>query len=385
MTEEIRETRPKTSAVVTFLIGNGFDIGLGLKTKYADFVTAYLKQPSKTDVIVKLKKAINQDADFWGDAELAFGKLPFSTFGKDSHEVLKECIADFSGSLSDYLRRESQRLHMPGKNIQSLFPEYLCSYYQSLVDYAKLNELGRMKQFKVLTVNIINFNYTESIDKLLFSSDKMTLPGWGNVQVNFRPVCHVHGALSTRHTRLFGVNMASQITDAALSAASRRLLVKSDVDRMAGCGLERAAKHMIDESDTVIIFGMSLGETDKLWWEYLVQYLKYNENHRICLIPYLNNARAATSVVEEAEWAELERSQFCRAVGIQMENRGNPFSGIGEWVERIDVLTRGPHFDPDGHETFCDPFQLTWFGKKLVTDRPQSPASPSPSSSSSNP
>jgi len=103
------------------------------------------------------------------------------------------------------------------------------------------------------------------------------------------------------------------------------------------------------------------------------------------LIPYVNNARAATSVVEEAEWAELERSQFCRAVGIQMENRGNPFSGIGEWVERIDVLTRGPHFDPDGHETFCDPFQLTWFGKKLLTDRPQSSASPSPSRSSSNP
>jgi len=76
--------------------------------------------------------------------------------------------------------------------------------------------------------------------------------------------------------------MASQITDEALSAASRRLLIKSDVDRMAGCGLERAAKHMIDESDTVIVLGMSLGETDKLWWEYLVQYLKYNENHRIC-------------------------------------------------------------------------------------------------------
>ena len=68
MTEETREKKTKDSAVVTFLIGNGFDIGLGLETKYADFVTAYLKQPSKTDVIVKLKKAINQDADFWGDS-----------------------------------------------------------------------------------------------------------------------------------------------------------------------------------------------------------------------------------------------------------------------------------------------------------------------------
>ena len=128
-----------------------------------------------------MKKAINQDADFWGDAELAFGKLPFSTFGKDSHEVLKECIADFSGSLSNYLRTELQRLRAPSKHMQSLFSEYLCSYYQALDDYPKFNELGRMKRFKVLTVNIVNFNYTESIDKLLFSSDRMTLPDWGNV------------------------------------------------------------------------------------------------------------------------------------------------------------------------------------------------------------
>ena len=46
MTEETREKKTKDSAVVTFLIGNGFDIGLGLETKYADFVTAYLKEAS---------------------------------------------------------------------------------------------------------------------------------------------------------------------------------------------------------------------------------------------------------------------------------------------------------------------------------------------------
>ena len=381
MTEGIRETRPKTSAVVTFFIGNGFDIGLGLKTKYADFVTAYLKQPSKTDVIVKLKKAINQDADFWGDAELAFGKLPFSTFGKDSYSVVKECVTDFSDALSEYLQNEERRFQIPEEELKVVFFTLLCSYYQRLGEYPSRNELKRLKQFNRLKINVINFNYTETIDKMLPPSGTMALPGWGRIDVQINEVCHVHGALSTETSRSFGVNMSSQIDDSKLIPDARLLLVKPEIDRMARWGLEPMAKEMIDESDTVVLFGLSLGATDQLWWNYLLDYIQYRPEHRLCLMQHVKSARSTRVPGEEGLWAQKECRKFYNAVDQQKLKYVN----TTDLDRYIDVSIRGPHLDLDGHETFCDPFQLTWFGKKLVADRSQSSASLSPSRSSSNP
>lgn len=381
MTEEVRETKSKTSAVVTFLIGNGFDIGLGLNTEYANFVNAYLQQPSKTDVIVKLKKAINQDAGFWGDAELAFGKLPFSTFGKDSYSVVKECVTDFSDALSEYLKNEERRFQISDEKIKVAFCSLLCSYYQRLGEYPRRNELKRLKQFNRLKINVINFNYTETIDKMLPQSGTMALPGWGRIDVQINEVCHVHGALSAETSRSFGVNMSSQIEDSKLIPDARMLLVKPEVDRLARWGLESIAKEMIDESDTVVLFGLSLGATDQLWWNYLLDYIQYKPEHRLCLMQYVKSARGTRVPGEEGLWAQRECRKFYNAVDPQKMKYVN----TTDLDRRIDVSIRGPHLDPDGHETFCDPFQLTWFGKKLVADRPQFLVLPSSSSSSSNP
>ena len=38
---------------ITFLIGNGFDINLGLKTSYSDFYDCYKNRASKDSVILR--------------------------------------------------------------------------------------------------------------------------------------------------------------------------------------------------------------------------------------------------------------------------------------------------------------------------------------------
>lgn len=380
MIDEAREKKPKNSAVVTFLIGNGFDIGLGLKTRYSDFAATYLQRPSKTDVIAELKKTINQNIDFWGDAELAFGKLKFSDFGKDTYSVVKECVTDFSGALSEYLQDEERRFQVPADEQKVAFCTLLCSYYQRLGVYPKRNELKRLKRFNRLKVNVINFNYTETIDKMLPPSGTIPLPGWGKVDVQINEVCHVHGALSAGTSRSFGVNMSSQIEDTKLIPEARMLLVKPEVDRMARWGLEPMAKEMIDESDTVVLFGLSLGGSDQLWWDHLLDYIRYKPEHRLCLMQYVIDAHGTQSPGEEGLWAQRECRKFYNAV----DSKKLEYVNTADLDRQIDVSTRGPHLDPDGHETFCDPFQLFWFGKKLVADRPHSSASTSPSRSSSN-
>ena len=358
------EKKPKTDAVVTFLIGNGFDLGLGLRTKYSDFIPIYLSRPSNTDVIAKLKEKVSQNSDFWGDAELAFGKLRFSTFGKESYSVVKECVTDFSDVLSEYLQNEERRFQVPADELKLAFCTLMCSYYQRLGEYPKRNELKRLKRFNRLKVNVINFNYTETIDKMLPPSGTMTLPEWGKVEVQINEVCHVHGALSVGTSRSFGVNMSSQIEDTILTPEARMLLVKPEVDRMARWRLEPMAKEMIDESDTVVLFGLSLGTTDQLWWNYLLDYIQYKPEHRLCLMQYVEEARGTRLPGEEGLWAQKECRKFYDAVDPQKMKYGN----TTDLDRQIDVSLRGPQLDPDGHETFCDPFQLFWFGKKLVVD-----------------
>ena len=364
MIDEGREKKPKDSAIVTFLIGNGFDIGLGLNTKYADFISTYLEKASKTKIIEKLKRAIRQDIEFWGDAELAFGKLPFSSFDTNSYAVVAECQEDFGNELSEYLQLEEKRFVIPDETIKRSFGILLCSYYQNLGVYPKRNELKRLAQFKRLKVNIINFNYTETIDKMLPQSGIMNLPEWGKVDIQINEVCHIHGALSAGTSRSFGVNMSSQIEDAKLLPEARVLLVKPDIDRMARWGLEVIAKEMIAESDTVVLFGLSMGATDQLWWDHLLDYVQYRPDHRLCLMQYVKRARGTRLPGEEGLWAQKECRKFYNAIDPQKIKYVNTL----DLDRRIDVSTRGPHLDPDGNETFCDPFHLAWFGRKLVGD-----------------
>lgn len=44
---------------VTFIIGNGFDIGLGMKTRYSDVYDEYVKTPSATEVIRAFKEELS--------------------------------------------------------------------------------------------------------------------------------------------------------------------------------------------------------------------------------------------------------------------------------------------------------------------------------------
>ena len=48
---------------LTYVIGNGFDINLGLKTKYSDFYDHYLKQDSPNGNLLRFKSNILKDID----------------------------------------------------------------------------------------------------------------------------------------------------------------------------------------------------------------------------------------------------------------------------------------------------------------------------------
>ena len=53
---------------ITFLIGNGFDVGMGMESKFKDFFPIYeAKSLNKEDRIKKLSQEIGNDYDTWAD------------------------------------------------------------------------------------------------------------------------------------------------------------------------------------------------------------------------------------------------------------------------------------------------------------------------------
>ncbi|MBQ0033198.1 MAG: hypothetical protein KBT68_10415 [bacterium] len=72
---------------VTYIIGNGFDLALGLRTDYPSFIKHYVdampQRVQKGEVrpdspLLKLCEKAKDDPKTWADAERAFGLLKFS-------------------------------------------------------------------------------------------------------------------------------------------------------------------------------------------------------------------------------------------------------------------------------------------------------------------
>ncbi len=85
----------------SFLIGNGFDVNLGLKTRYAEFYKYYLDIPTDNKNIRALKEHLRENkSDFWSDLEIALGKYTtrFSSF-----EQIEEVYDDINDEMKKYI------------------------------------------------------------------------------------------------------------------------------------------------------------------------------------------------------------------------------------------------------------------------------------------
>lgn len=97
---------------ITFMIGNGFDINLGLDTKYTDFIKVYRSiQPRDNKIIRRFKEEIiEQNLPLWANAEMAFGKQTSFISEDFTVEDYCNCHSHFCTALAEYLKGEQKRL-----------------------------------------------------------------------------------------------------------------------------------------------------------------------------------------------------------------------------------------------------------------------------------
>lgn len=269
----------------TFLIGNGFDIALGLKTRYTDFHKYYIDQPSKHKSIEKLKQELRENMETWADFEKQFG-----IYTKNLNDIIEFDTAheDILENMNTYIKDEYQKFVVASKG-QSFDISAMIQYFHVPYQFVRM-KLVLQRLFSSHTnsdVSIINFNYTPTIDEIVKTiKDSKEYKSNNNIKIN-TPL-HIHGELDSY--LLFGVNDKSQISN---SNFQENALIVNDIvkpifnDRL-GSGISNRCRSIMKNSRLICIYGMSLGETDACWWELIGDCIKENSNVVVILFYWDN-------------------------------------------------------------------------------------------------
>lgn len=269
---------------ILHLIGNGFDRNIGLKTGYEDFYY-YYTQEVETDnpIILKLKSNISnylKDKSIskvdWSDLEIALGKYTKEISNVDE---LQEIYIDLNRNLHNYIKMQEESVD--NKGIATLM-QHLVSPFHKLraIDQNSLKPFIEKWSGISWYVNIVTFNYTRTIEI------KLTYKGSTQHALNKTPyshqcflqsIKHIHGTIDD--AILVGVNDKSQILNEffKIDQTALDLLVKPQSNRVIGSEIDSVCVNKIREANLVCIFGLSLGDSDKYWWEQLGEQLKRND------------------------------------------------------------------------------------------------------------
>ncbi|WP_462147439.1 bacteriophage abortive infection AbiH family protein [Pseudoalteromonas gelatinilytica] len=289
---------------VAYILGNGFDINLGLKTRYTDFYDYYLTKQSEDPLISQFKEHLTNElisTNKWSDLELSLGNYLenlcsidefdnlFDNIQDELAEYLKDIQTDYKNMLPDSSREEIKKCFL-----SDIFTP---DKYLDTRDKDKLIEFYQTKKSNAVFFSIVNFNYTNTIESILgIKADsnehsslviKEELRGKTHI---LSSLYHVHG--SVFKNMILGVNDKSQINNSDFKENEdiTNQFIKSECNLVQRHAVESKCEQIINEADVICIFGSSLGDTDRIWWDQIAKELIEREC-RLIIFEHNKNIR----------------------------------------------------------------------------------------------
>lgn len=269
---------------ISFLVGNGFDIASGIDTSYSSFYRWYCSQPSENPHIDAFKCEIKNDVDNggknWADFEIGLGRYT-AKFSTETVEQFIECYEDAHERIIEYLEGERTKYSdsISDSEIKRL-REGITNFFQELspVERNSFDSVFESDRANDTIIQFISFNYTNLLDKCVEILAKEPLRQWTysktqEMKVN-RSVIHVNG--TSNKFPILGVNDPTQIKNQQLLSVPQfsEIMIKSQSVKAIGELWYNQTKKTIDESQIICIMGMSLGDSDAIWWERIMSWLK---------------------------------------------------------------------------------------------------------------
>ena len=340
---------------ITYLVGNGLDLSFGLKTAYKDFykyqIELYKPENGESNIIYdEIKNDENNNFENWSDFELALGRITLeNTEIIDSEGKREQYLQDFyqvTEDLIDYLQSVENKYcedkEFPSRAIN--FRETL----SNLINNRDLPEDSRnylKKYFEQYsgddTVQILSFNYT-SVLKLLHDKSDKRIPityKYSNCYVDIKTPIYAHGTLEKN--LIIGINDYSQISS-LFSKEQASDFIKEDNLKECRDDMHNRNCEIINSSDLICIFGMSIGETDKLIWQTVA---KHSLEQNIPIIIYNYNPELNKAVIPRLKKAfRMIENDFISKAGIADDAkerlRKNIHIAVGKNEGLFNVISR---------------------------------------------
>lgn len=337
---------------ITFLIGNGFDLNLNLATQYRSFLTEYTKTaPSDTADIKKFKEDILQDFDSWANAEKAFGAYTSeynpTLFGG---RVFCDCHEDFCIHLAQYLHQQESRIDFANQtdSIARAFARSIA--FESIV--SAFREAQREQITKAYDLcgggeyySFIDFNYTTVLDQYIDAVQMHDgiLGNRAHSNASYKnkitKLIHVHGY--TDQDMVLGVNDESQIAclDIFQNIGEEYLnqIIKIKTNEMNEQNTDSKAHAVISQSDLIYIYGMSLGETDTLWWKRIIKTM-IEKPHLHVIIHCFDAPKDGLIMRKLRTYEKEKRNEFLAFSDIDATKRSTLESRIH--IDRSNIFER---------------------------------------------
>jgi hypothetical protein len=263
---------------ILFFIGNGFDLNVGLKTKFRDILPHYINEVTKEPIIKSFKENIADGFDDWASFEEKMGvytdEIPKKDISMLTFSDYMTCILDFKRFLKKYLKaEESKVIYEDTKNIAKIFKKSLFDFAECLNCDPQIifNEIER----DIIKFSYVNFNYTSTFDNCLkifkesniFPVEKRVKSGFFNFtrRNDLGNVIHIHGTLD--NDMVLGVNELNQIKNIDFHTLDKvNTYIKPNANNALGNRRNIDVMKLLNDADIYCIFGMSLGKTDRKWW-----------------------------------------------------------------------------------------------------------------------
>lgn len=254
---------------ILFLIGNGFDKNLNLPTSYSEFYDYYLnKKDNSNPNVEKLKESISEGRDNWSDLEYQLGQY-VSNLSEASE--INQLHIDIKSNLIEYLKLVTSNITFGETERKKFFNDLIApETYLEPTDRTEIIAIKNRESIK--HIRVITFNY-DFIFEILSGYQGTTLK-IANSYYDITNLVHIHGTLD--HGLILGVNSPEQFHNqpALSNSLIRNKFIKPDYNRITKDGKDALCQKMIMNTDIFYMFGLSIGQTDKRWWEFICKRLK---------------------------------------------------------------------------------------------------------------
>lgn len=267
---------------VTLILGNGFDLNMGLPTSYSDFYQYYLEADSPIKGVDFIKDRIKNEPKTWADLEKALGDIT-----AEYSDKVSEFDAVFSNVRNEleYYLKAIDEYDIPKFDIWA--SRFLCDVlevdrYLDNKPKREYREFVRSLSANNVVLNVVNFNYTSTIEKIKSANSSLSFE---QKKIQFGNIVHVHQDLNAGI--IMGVNDKSQIANEAFrkSFDIQSMMIKPFINEEFAAGNDEKCVEMINASDIIILFGSSFGDTDRKWWDVIARSVN-DRGQRVIYCPY---------------------------------------------------------------------------------------------------